>query len=99
MNTDGDKRIVLVSSNAASQGLWDPNNLQGDSGYARLKFYGNSKLYMVSRYTGYVPYLCVHRPGDSFILNLKFKQICKPRYCCLLCSRYRMVVAQLGESA
>ena len=48
MNTEGDKRIVLVSSGAAVAGVWDPTNLHGDSGYARLKFYGNSKLYNVS---------------------------------------------------
>jgi len=49
INTDGDKRIVLLASSVVSQGVWDPTNLQGDSGYGRLKFYGNSKLYMVSR--------------------------------------------------
>ena len=48
MSTEGDKRIVLVSSVAHTSGVWDPNNLQGDAGYARLKFYGNSKLYNVS---------------------------------------------------
>ena len=49
MNTDGDKRIVIVSSSAAKVfGVWDPNNLQGDTNYARAKFYGNSKLYNVS---------------------------------------------------
>ena len=49
MNTEGDKRIVFVASVAAKMsGVWDPTNLHGDSGYARLKFYGNSKLYNVS---------------------------------------------------
>ena len=48
MNTEGDKRIVLVSSRAHEFGVWDPNNLQGDVGYGRIKFYGNSKLYNVS---------------------------------------------------
>ena len=48
MNTEGDKRIVIVSSSAAGMsGVWDPNNLQGDSGYDRFKFYANSKLYNV----------------------------------------------------
>lgn len=52
MGTEGDKRIVFVSSSAAKvAGVWDPNNLQGDNGYSRLKFYGNSKLYNVSDYT------------------------------------------------
>jgi len=51
MSTEGDKRIVFVSSLAAKvNGVWDPNNLQGDSGYGRMKFYGNSKLYNVSDY-------------------------------------------------
>jgi len=59
MNTDGDKRIVLVASGAVSQGVWDPNNLQGDAGYGRLKFYGNSKLYMVSRDMYSVRYICI----------------------------------------
>jgi len=49
MSTDGDKRIVFVSSLAAKiAGVWDPSNLHGDNGYSRLKFYGNSKLYNVS---------------------------------------------------
>ena len=48
VSTEGDKRIVLVSSVAHTSGVWDPNNLQGDSGYGRIKFYGNSKLYNVS---------------------------------------------------
>ena len=49
MNTDGDKRIVIVSSRAAKVfGVWDPSNLQGDTSYGRFKFYGNSKLYNVS---------------------------------------------------
>ena len=48
MSTEGDKRIVLVSSVAHSGGVWDPSNLQGDAGYGRIKFYGNSKLYNVS---------------------------------------------------
>ena len=48
MNTDGDKRIVIVSSQAAKIfGVWDPSNLQGDVSYGRAKFYGNSKLYNV----------------------------------------------------
>ena len=48
MSTEGDKRIVLVSSGAAKAGVWDPSNLHGDSGYGRFKFYANSKLYNVS---------------------------------------------------
>ena len=49
ISTEGDKRIVLVSSGAAkSDGVWDPSNLHGDNGYAWFKFYGNSKLYNVS---------------------------------------------------
>ncbi|XP_065911860.1 retinol dehydrogenase 11-like isoform X2 [Dysidea avara] len=48
MNTDGDKRIVIVSSRAAKFfGVWDPSNLQGDTSYGRAKFYGNSKLYNI----------------------------------------------------
>ncbi|XP_065911854.1 retinol dehydrogenase 11-like [Dysidea avara] len=48
INTDGDKRIVIVSSRAAKAfGVWDPSNLQGDTSYARMKFYGNSKLYNI----------------------------------------------------
>ena len=49
MSTEGDKRIILVSSLAAKAfGVWDPTNLHGDNGYGRFKFYGNSKLYNVS---------------------------------------------------
>ena len=48
MSTEGDKRIVLVSSMGHTSGVWDPNNLQGDVNYGRVKFYGNSKLYNVS---------------------------------------------------
>jgi len=48
MNTEGDKRIVLVSSMMHSNGAWDPNNLQGRVSYGRIRFYGNSKLYNVS---------------------------------------------------
>ena len=48
MSTEGDKRIVLVSSVGHTRGVWDPNNLQGDVSYDRMKFYGNSKLYNVS---------------------------------------------------
>ena len=48
MGTEGDKRIVIVTSDVAHMsGVWDPNNLQGDNGYDRFKFYGNSKLYNV----------------------------------------------------
>ena len=48
MSTEGDKRIVLVSSSRHTSGVWDPYNLQGDISYDRMKFYGNSKLYNVS---------------------------------------------------
>ena len=48
MSTEGDKRIVLVSSVLHTDGVWDPNNLQGDVNYRRFKFYSNSKLYNVS---------------------------------------------------
>ena len=48
MSTEGDKRIVLVSSMAHSGGVWDPSNLQGNVDYSRIKFYSNSKLYNVS---------------------------------------------------
>ena len=47
-STEGDKRIVLVSSMMHSSGVWDPNNLQGNVSYGRIRFYGNSKLYNVS---------------------------------------------------
>ena len=66
LNTDGDKRIVLLGSSATSSGVWDPNNLHGDSGYSRLKFYGNSKLYMVSRDITVFIYI---RPGHLLSIN------------------------------
>ena len=47
-STEGDKRIVLVSSMMHSSGVWDPNNLQGNISYGRIRFYGNSKLYNVN---------------------------------------------------
>lgn len=50
MNTEGDKRIVLVSSAMHSNGVWEPNNLQGKTSYGRIRFYSNSKLYNVSSY-------------------------------------------------
>jgi len=48
MNTEEDKRIVFVSSMMHNMGVWNPNNLQGETSYGRIKFYGNSKLYNVS---------------------------------------------------
>ena len=48
MSTEGDKRIVLVSSMMHSNGVWNPSNLQGEVSYGRIRFYGNSKLYNVS---------------------------------------------------
>ena len=57
MSTEGDKRIVLVSSNLANSGVWDPDNLHGDSSYNRLKFYGNSKLYNIS---SWLAMFCCH---------------------------------------
>lgn len=58
MATEGDKRIVIVSSNAAHMsGVWDPNNLQGDNGYDRFKFYANSKLHNVHMYYMGMPHI------------------------------------------
>ena len=48
ISTEGDKRIVLVSSGSHANGVWEPDNLQGDIGYGRFKFYANSKLHNVS---------------------------------------------------
>lgn len=45
--TEGDKRVITLSSSTVSSGVWDPNNLQGENSYDNLKFYGNSKLYTV----------------------------------------------------
>jgi len=61
MNTEGDKRIVFVSSVLHSMGVWDPSNLQGEVSYGRMKFYRNSKLYNVSVciYLVYSSYSCV----------------------------------------
>jgi len=58
MNTEGDKRIVFVSSSLQSMGQWDPSNLQGEVSYGRMKFYTNSKLYNVST-CNYTDVVCI----------------------------------------
>ena len=42
-----DCRIVLVSSAAHKEGVIDPQNMNGEVSYGRLRFYANSKLYNV----------------------------------------------------
>lgn len=46
-STTGDGRIVIVSSSAHENRIFDPENLEGDRSYADLEFYGRSKLYNV----------------------------------------------------
>ena len=44
----GDVRVVLVASAAHKWVNWDPDNMNGEREYSRLKFYPKSKLYNVS---------------------------------------------------
>jgi len=46
----GDGRIVFVSSSAHRHGSVDPDNMNGEQWYRRSQFYGNSKLYNVSKW-------------------------------------------------
>ena len=45
--SQGDVRIVNVSSAAHGWGTLDPNNMNGEVSYSRTAFYGNSKLYNI----------------------------------------------------
>lgn len=47
-SSTGDGRIVFVSSSAHKHGSLNPDNMNGEQGYGRQTFYGNSKLYNVS---------------------------------------------------
>ena len=44
----GDVRVVCVSSSAHSWCKWEPDNMNAERDYSRLKFYPKSKLYNVS---------------------------------------------------
>ena len=44
----GDVRVVYVSSAAHNSANWEPDNMNGEREYSRLKFYPKSKLYNVS---------------------------------------------------
>ena len=44
----GDGRIVFVSSQQHTHGVFDPSNMNGEVSYSRSRFYDNSKLYNVS---------------------------------------------------
>ena len=44
----GDVRVVCVSSLTHSWYNWEPNNMNAETDYSRLKFYPKSKLYNVS---------------------------------------------------
>lgn len=68
-DTEGDKRIVFVSSMMHSVGVWDPNNLQGETSYGRIKFYGNSKLYNV----GYIVSQCVYA---CVVFSIDYDNVC-----------------------
>ena len=46
-STTGDGRIVIVSSAGHRSGVFDPDNLDGQQSYGRMKFYCHSKLYNV----------------------------------------------------
>lgn len=47
-SSTGDCRIVLVSSLAHSWvSEWEPDNLNGEQWYGRMKFYPKTKLYNV----------------------------------------------------
>lgn len=50
----GDSRIVIVSSSLYTLSSWEPENLNGEQEYNRLKFYPKSKLYNVSSGYNYV---------------------------------------------
>ena len=44
-----DARVVFVSSDAHRNGVFDMANIEGNHSYGRMKFYGTSKLYNVSK--------------------------------------------------
>ena len=44
----GDARVVFVSSNTHSWATWEPDNLNAERDYGRMKAYPKSKLYNVS---------------------------------------------------
>ena len=44
----GDGRVVFVASRRHAYGVFDPDNMNGETSYSRFGFYNNSKLYIVS---------------------------------------------------
>ena len=44
----GDGRIIFMSSQGYNYGIFDPNNLNSEVEYNRLRSYSNTKLYNVS---------------------------------------------------
>ena len=51
----GDVRVVFVSSSAHSWCTWEPDNMNGEREYGRMKFYPKSKLYNVSLHIQWDP--------------------------------------------
>ena len=47
----GDCRIVIVSSSAHTDAVFEPGNMNAEVSYARLAFYFKSKLYNVNNIT------------------------------------------------
>ena len=46
-SVSSDARVIFVSSGMESSGEFNLANIQGQLSYDRIKFYSNSKLYMV----------------------------------------------------
>lgn len=65
----GDGRIVFVSSSAHRHGSVDPDNMNGEQWYRRSQFYGNSKLYNVSKWhrSGKVVISCACMNAASYL--------------------------------
>lgn len=60
----GDVRVVFVSSSAHSWCTWEPDNMNGEREYGRMKFYPKSKLYNVSLHIQWDPgtlLLCIDK--------------------------------------
>ena len=87
-STTGDGRIVIVSSSAHENRIFDPENLEGDRSYADLEFYGRSKLYNVifvaDVFIAILIFAFILWPGDDSICSAEKTKEC--RHHCLCCS-------------
>ena len=64
----GDVRVVCVSSTAHNSANWEPDNMNGEREYSRIKFYFKSKLYNVSVLIQWI-YTPSTSPVDLWIIS------------------------------